>query len=108
MFLDVKEYVTGIYLQGQITRGRADEILAVISFESKKIKSEHEFQEMIERLIKTQFPELKGFFTAYKMKAGEWLDSIAVDRIDKLIDQGKLQEAEMVMGVLEEMEETTV
>lgn len=104
MFLDVKECIIAKYLKGEISKTRADEMIGVIELEKKNIQTEKEFQELMRKLIKTQFPELKDFFEAYRMKASEWMSENAIRRVDELIDKGKIKEAEMIMGLLEEME----
>jgi hypothetical protein len=104
MFLNIKEFVIAKYLKGEISKSRADEMIGVIELETKDDKSEQEFQETVKKLMKTQFPELKDFFEAYRMKASEWLSDVAIERVDNLIDEGKIKEAEMVMGLLEEIE----
>jgi hypothetical protein len=105
MFLNIKDFIISKYLKGEISKTRADEMIGVITLETKGIKTEQDFQEVIRKLTKTQFPELKDFFKAYRMKASEWLSDNAIDRVDELIDEGKIKEAEMVMGILEQMEE---
>ena len=105
MFLDIKDFIISKYLKGGISKVRADEMVEVVQVETKSIKTEQEFQEIIKKLIKTQFPELKDFFKAYRMKANEWMSGNAIKRVDELIDQGKIKEAEMVMGLLEEIEQ---
>ena len=104
MFLDVRDFITAKYLKNEISKTRADEIIGVIEIESKDVKNAHEFQMTIMRLERTQFPELRGYFKAYRMKAGEWMDDMALEKIEKLIDQGKWKEAEEMMSLLEQME----
>ena len=105
MFLNIKDFIISKYLKGEISKTRADEMAGVIQLETKDVKTEHDFQIIVKKLIKTQFPELKDFFKPYRMKANEWMSGNAIERVDELIDQGKMKEAEMVMGLLEEIEQ---
>ncbi len=105
MFLSVKDFIVSKYLKGEISKTRADEMIGVIQLETKNAKTERDFQIIVKKLIKTQFSELKDFFKAYRMKANEWMSENAINRVDELIDQGKIKEAEMVMGLLEEIEQ---
>ncbi len=104
MFLDVRDYIIAKYLRGEISKARADEMIGVIELEKGEMKNEKDFQDIIRRLIKTQFPELKGFFKAYRMKASEWMSGNAIQKVDTLISEGRLKDAEMVISLLEEME----